>query len=90
MSKKEIQVTCPCCETQLLVDVRTEQVLRQRQPGREETSWADAHARVEGRSERATDAFDAALGGEQQRSRDLDDLFAEARKKAEEREQRDL
>ncbi|MDF1798338.1 MAG: hypothetical protein P1V81_04110 [Planctomycetota bacterium] len=93
MSKKEIQVTCPCCDVELLVDVHTQQVLRQRQPGEhgdEQAGWQSASSRVEGRGDRATDAFDAALGSEVRRERDLDDLFADAKKKVRKRQERDL
>jgi len=95
MSKKEVRVVCPCCETELQVDVRTEKVLRRRAKGArgplddDETGWEDATARVEGRGDRAADAFDSALGSEQRRERDLDDLFADAKKKVRDREQRD-
>lgn len=96
MSKKEVRVTCPCCETELQVDVRTEKVLRRRAKGArgplddDEAGWEDATARVEGRGDRAADAFDSALGSEQRRERDLDDLFSAAKKKVRDREDRDL
>ncbi len=96
MSDKEIQVTCPCCETELLVDVRTQKVLRKRKPGARGPlddpgeGWEEATERVEERGDRAADAFDSALGTEHRRERDLDDLFADAKKKVRDREQRDL
>ena len=31
MSTKQIDVTCPCCEARLVVDVRTEKVLKHMQ-----------------------------------------------------------
>lgn len=91
MAKKDITIVCPCCEAELIIDVLTQKILRHRAKGSTaESTWGDAHARVAGREERGTDAFDAALSGEQSRSRDLDDLFDEAKKKAEERKLRDL
>ncbi len=93
MSKKEIDVTCPCCDSELLVDVGTGQVLRSRAAGERdggEASWTQAKGRVEGRGDRGQDAFDQALSGEQSRERDLDDLFDQAKERALERKKRDL
>lgn len=91
MAKKDITVVCPCCETELVVDVLTQKVLRHRAKGSTaETTWGEAHGRVKEREARGTDAFDAALSGEKSRARDLDDLFAEAKRQAEERKKREL
>jgi hypothetical protein len=91
MAKKDITVVCPCCETEIVVDVLTQKVLRHRAKGATaESTWGEAHARVAGREGRGTDAFDAALSGEKSRVRDLDDLFDAAKKKVEERKKREL
>jgi hypothetical protein len=93
MSKKEIDVSCPCCGTQLLVDVATAKVLRSRNPKDEDggdKTWSGAQGRVEERGGRAKDAFNAALDREDNREADLDDLFAQAQKKIDERKKRDF
>jgi len=91
MAKKDITVVCPCCETEIIVDVLTQKVLRHRPQGSTpETTWGDAHERVKERESRGTDAFDSALSGEKSRARNLDDLFDAAKKQAEERKKREL
>ena len=91
MPKKEIDVTCPCCSSELLVDVATAKVLRSRNPKDEDggdKTWGAAQGRVDGLRDRATDAFGAAVNKEESREDDLDDLFAKAKKKVDDR--RDL
>src|SRR5688572_9514273 len=91
MSEKEIEVRCPCCEATLIVDVRTRTVLRHApkaqldetgKPVLDPARWDQAKSRVQGRTGKATDAFDAALAREQSRPKDLDALFEQAKKKA--------
>ncbi len=93
MSKKEIDVTCPCCNSQLLVDVATAKVLRSRNPAEEDggdKTWGAAQGRVEGRDERAKDAFNSALDREESREDALDDLFSKAQKKVDDRKDLDF
>jgi hypothetical protein len=91
MSEREIEVQCPCCETTLLVDVRTRTVLRHApkakldetgQPILDPARWDQASSRVKDRTGQAGNAFDAALAREQSRPRDLDALFEQAKQKA--------
>ncbi|MDG1499612.1 MAG: hypothetical protein P8N31_07125 [Planctomycetota bacterium] len=93
MSKKEIDVTCPCCNSQLLVDVATAKVLRSRNPKEEDggdKTWGAAQGRVEARDERAKDAFNSALDREESREDALDDLFSKAQKKVDDRKDLDF
>ncbi|MEX1025285.1 MAG: hypothetical protein WD226_09425 [Planctomycetota bacterium] len=86
MSDREIEVTCPCCDTVLWIDVRTQKVLRRKAPAttddfgkpKASTSWDEAHERVSDRHGKAKSKFDAGLNREQNRSQDLDDLFRKA------------
>lgn len=86
---KEVEVTCPCCESRLSVDVRTSQVLRWRAapkageegPERKSQDWGAAQKRVEGRLGSAADKFDEGLQRERSREGDLDDLFRKANDK---------
>lgn len=94
MSAKEIQITCPCCESTLVVDVLTGTVLKHApkpkfdSAGREildESRWDQAHDKVVGKKGRGADAFDQALDREQTRDRDLEDLFQKAKTRAQRR-----
>ncbi len=94
---KEIEIDCPCCEARLLIDVRTRTVLRHAakaeldefgkpRPGGQR--WDSAHKTVADRKARGTDAFDSAIDREKSRTKDLDDLFAKAKDKIEDRKNR--
>ncbi|MEM9380359.1 MAG: hypothetical protein AAGB93_10465 [Planctomycetota bacterium] len=94
---KEIEIDCPCCESRLLVDVRTQTVLRHTpkvsldefgKPVQDGARWDAANQTVQERKSRGTDAFDAALDREKSRARDLDDLFQKAKGKVDERTKR--
>ncbi len=94
MSSKQIEVHCPCCESTLVVDVLTAKVLKHAPPekldatGRiilDEDRWDSAKTKVSGRGKRGGDAFDQALGKEQTRDSDLDDLFKKAKDKVDKR-----
>lgn len=91
MSAKQVEVQCPCCSTILVVDVRTQQVLRHADPRKldetgkpvlDEGRWDTANERVGERKQVGLDRFDDALGRERSRADDLDTLFDKAKKKA--------
>ena len=90
MSKKEIEISCPCCDTRLTVDVLTGKVVRSSaareldefgKPRVSEKGWDNALGKVQEREGRGHSAFDDALRKEQTREQDLDDLFRQARDK---------
>lgn len=92
MDEKEIQIDCPCCRSRLAVDVRTAKVVRWAREGETEPSgkpkvraedWDHAHGRVQSRLTSAEDRFEAGLGRERSRERDLEDLFRKASEKLE-------
>lgn len=87
---KEIEIDCPCCEARILIDVRTQSVLRHTpkaelnehgRPNGGTSAWDRAHARVTERRGRGTDAFDQALAQEQSREKNFDALFDQAKSK---------
>ena len=91
MQPKQIDVTCPCCDTRLTIDVLTSRILRHAPPGQidetgkavlDEGRWDTARERVQNRPATSADKFDDALGKEQSREKDLDDLFEKAKRKA--------
>lgn len=87
MAKKEMRVQCPCCEAELVIDVLTHKVLRHKEKGQSAgATWGVASERLRERQEQGLGAFEDSLSAEKTRSRDLDDLFNEARKRAAEDE----
>ena len=87
---KQIEVSCPCCSTVLTIDVLTSQIMRTADPREvdetgkivlDEGRWEVAKDRVSDRKESADDKLDSALGKEQTRDKDMEDLFDKAKKK---------
>jgi hypothetical protein len=87
MESRQARITCPCCESRLDIDVRTQTVVRWSRkeeldetgkPVLRESDWTDASTRVGQRLGAASDAFEAGLSKERSREKDLDDLFRKA------------
>lgn len=87
---KEIEIDCPCCDARLLIDVRTQAVLKHTpkgeldesgRPGSGTAAWDRAQAKVAARKGRGTDAFDDALSREKTKAKEFDDLFDKAKNK---------
>lgn len=98
MDTRQIEVNCPCCESKLVIDVRTCTVLKHAPPEQlDETGrpildagrWNAATERVNDRGARGGDGFDQALGKEQGRGEELDDLFDKAKAKMKRRKEED-
>jgi len=88
---KQVEVTCPCCSNRLVIDVRTETVLRTAAPEQvdetgkvvlDEGRWDSAKDRIQESSGSREARFDKALSKEREREGDLDDLFEKAKRKA--------
>ena len=84
MDQKELAVRCPCCDSRIVVDVRTSQVLSWSpagevdatgRPKATEQGWSAAQERAKGKLGAGLDKFEAGLKREQQREKDLDDLW---------------
>jgi hypothetical protein len=84
MDAKEIAITCPCCDSRIVVDVLTRKILTWSRAGEvdaegrpkvSEADWDAAHRRATGRLSESHDKFDAGLQREQQRESDLEDLW---------------
>lgn len=91
---KEVEIQCPCCDSQLLIDVLTQKVLRATprreldssgRPKLDAKDWDAAFGKVSGRLDESVSKFDASLDRERKRTRDLDDLFAEAEERVRKR-----
>jgi hypothetical protein len=81
---KEIEIECPCCRSQLRVDVLTSKVLRsdRAEPsGKAADPWSSAQEKVRRRSESGQEKLEKELERERGKSARLDDLFRETRKK---------
>jgi len=84
VSAKEIEVTCPCCQSRLAIDVLTAKVLRHERAdagGATGDRWASAQDRVRGRTTSGTEKLDRALDSERGKKDRLDDLFRKAQEK---------
>lgn len=87
MEAKQIEIACPCCNSRLMIDVRSQKVLRHLRPEEldatgkpivRDADWNEAFNKVRGRSEGVGDKFDQALNRERTRAKDLDALFDRA------------
>jgi len=81
--KDRIDVTCPCCNTQLVVETSSGEILSENRPKMDvDKTFEDAMTSVRSGSDRREDAFSKAFD----RTKNFDDLlekkFEEARKKA--------
>lgn len=91
MTDKQLEITCPCCTSRILIDVRTGTILRSRKPeeldvdtGKPkvgEADWADALGKVRRRTDGAPTKLDDALARERDKTSRLDDLFKKASEK---------
>lgn len=83
MSAKEIEITCPCCQSRLAVDVLTAKVMRHEAGNASATrdTWASAQDKVRGRTASGLDKLDQALESERGKADRLDDLFRKAKDK---------
>ncbi|MBK7642397.1 MAG: hypothetical protein IPJ19_05025 [Planctomycetes bacterium] len=84
MSSKEVEVTCPCCSTQLTVDVRTGQVLRRKLAAKGDgdaapkDAWESAQERVRDRTAESKRKLESALDYERTKEARFDELFKNA------------
>lgn len=92
MDTRQIEITCPCCQTRLSIDVRTQQVMRsapaaeldaEGKPKVGDADWTRAISKVRERSTSGADRMDAALESERSKTARLEERFREARRKLE-------
>ena len=77
-----IQVCCPCCNNQMVVDVATGEVLSEERPKKPAKSFEDALSDVRSGSEKRENAFSKAFDRTRHLEDVLDKKFEEARKKS--------
>jgi hypothetical protein len=78
-----ITVVCPCCDTSLVVETRSGEILSEERPKKDLTqTFEDAMHHVQGGSKRREEAFEKAFDRTQHQADLLDKKFEEAQKKA--------
>lgn len=96
---KQLEIECPCCSTRILVDVRTERIMRTLRPEQlddagkpvvQEADWDDALGRVQERELQGLDKLTDALEREKNKTNHLDELFQRAQEKLEEDDDTDV
>lgn len=83
-SPKDIEIKCPCCGTEILVDVATRKVIRHSGEKKPEETLDDMLDKEKSREKDPDKKLDAVFGEMKKRKTELEDLFNEAKKKAEE------
>lgn len=81
MASEDLQVRCPCCGAQLLVDRQSGQVTAAGERPRPK-DLSEVVQRVQERSGKAAGDFTAALDAERRRKQELEELFRKAQDKA--------
>lgn len=90
MDTRQLEIACPCCKSRLLIDVRTQTVLRTQKPGETdaegkpkvgEKDWGAALTKVQDREAGGTSKMDALLEGERDKQQRLEDRFKAAQEK---------
>ena len=78
-----VDIICPCCETRLVADTETGEILSEERPKKNlEKSFTDAVSRVRSGENRREEAFSKAFERTQKQDSLLEKKFEEARKKA--------
>ncbi len=85
MAAQPIQIICPCCSNELIVDVTTRTASRaSSSPAakpKERDPWNSAQEKVRGRTDSGTEKLENALREERGKSSKLDQLFKDAQSK---------
>ncbi len=78
-----VEIVCPCCDTRLVADVETGEILSEVRPKKDvDKSFSEAMKRVKSGESRREEAFSKAFEKTQKLDSLLEKKFEEARKKA--------
>lgn len=78
-----VKLTCPCCDTKLVADAETGEILAETRPKKDvDKTFSAAMKQVESGESRREEAFEKAFEKTQKLDSLLDKKFEEARKKA--------
>ena len=81
MSSMKIDITCPCCDTQLTVDVKTGEVLWQEKKEKPLPSLTDMVKGLDKKRQETENLFKKRSETHKERGRLLDEIFKESQKK---------
>lgn len=81
-TEKPLEVTCPCCRTQLTLDRKFGEILYQKRPAGKTSSWDDALAAGNRKAAEAEAMFERGMARERNADELLDQKFREALEKA--------
>lgn len=79
---QNIEVTCPCCQTRLLVDKVSGKVVWHHEKTGGPASFESAFAQMEAKKSEAAQKFQKELDSQKDRSRILDEKFKQAMDRA--------
>lgn len=87
MESKQVEFLCPCCSSRLVLDLRTQKVVRSQRPAEldsqgkpkvGERDWGQALGKVQDREQQGEGRLEQALRKEKDKARTLDELFRKA------------
>ncbi len=81
MSSKKIDVSCPCCEAMLTVDVKTGEVLWHEKKEKPKPSLSDMVKGLDQKRQETESLFKKHSETHKERGRLLDEIFKESQKK---------
>jgi len=90
MASGKHEIICPCCETKLLVDIKTGEVLWQEKKAKTFGSMSDMVKDLDAQRKEKTSLFKKQSEIQKDRKRILDEKFKEARKHVDKTDTRPL
>ena len=80
--KSELELTCPCCQSKLVVDVNLGRIISHKEPEREKPELSDASNILAAEAARREALFEQSFHAEKTRGDALSKRFEEALKQA--------
>ncbi|MFQ5715783.1 MAG: 2-nitropropane dioxygenase [Nitrospinales bacterium] len=80
MNSSKIEIVCPCCETKLQVDLKTEEIIWQEKKAKVFSSMSDMVKNLDDQRKEKANLFKKQSALQKDRKRILDEKFKEARK----------
>lgn len=90
MDSGKIEIVCPCCETKLQVDVKTEEIIWQEKKAKVFGSMSDMVKNLDDLRKEKETLFKKQSALQKERKRILDEKFKEARKHVDKSDDRPL
>ena len=83
-TRKDLEIKCPCCGVEMLIDVNTTKILRHSKEKKPTESLDDVLKKEKERDKDPDKKIESVMGKMKERKNNLDKVFDEAKKKAEE------